>query len=108
MTSHQLSVESVSGNYHECCPLFIERTDYVICASGSIVHAISSKTGELIGSFHGHSASVTSIKVLNVVNTGKSKSIEKNMNYLISSSVDGSVCVWNLVRPGVLCFVNWS
>ena len=55
----------------------------------SIIHALSSKTGDLIGTFDDHSAPVTSMRQI--------ISSDHNTLQVVSSSVDGTLCLWNLV-----------
>ncbi len=63
----------------------------------SIIQAVSSKTGELVGTFHGHSGAVSSIRQVNT-SAPKSNPFEKSDIYVVSSSLDGTLCLWNLVR----------
>lgn len=65
-------------------PVFC-KGDLVLSSSGSIIHAISVLTGEVIYSLRGHTATVDVIAV---------QSIEKSI--IISGSRDGFMIVWDL------------
>ena len=93
----------LTGNLSSCCPLFVDDFSALICASGSLIQSISSKTGELIGSFTGHVALVTCIRSIGTAsspNTPTSVTEDplqtmKHSIHVISSSIDGMVIVWN-------------
>ena len=93
----------LTGNLSSCCPLFVDDFSALICASGSLIQSISSKTGELIGSFTGHVALVTCIRSIGTVsspNTLNSVTEDplqstKQSIHVVSSSIDGMVIVWN-------------
>ena len=93
----------LTGNLSSCCPLFVDDFSALICASGSLIQSISSKTGELIGSFTGHTALVTCIRSIGTAsspNTPTSVTEDplhptKHSIHVISSSIDGMVIVWN-------------
>ena len=97
-SSNLLKCTPLSGNYHECRPLFIEDKELLLCAYGSVIQAISSLTGELVKVFRGHDCVVTCI--VSVGNTGASVSI-------LTASLDGRIILWRLVRidlsMGVYC-----
>lgn len=61
----------------------------------SIIHALSSKTGDLIGTFSEHVSPITSMKQI--------ISNDHNVLQVLSSSLDGSLCLWNLVSLFILC-----
>ena len=127
-----MSNAPVSGNLFECGPLFVDEYSILLCASGyvktlyiqrdelplrssswqfiihhrwyyrSLIQAISSKTGELIGSFSGHSACVTCIKSCPLSFDSKDggneqANIAKASPLVVSTSIDGCIIVWNKV-----------
>jgi hypothetical protein len=95
-----LTLGSLSGNYHDCRPLYVGVYDedsnsqehVVICARGSIVQVVSSLTGSLIGTFTGHrnAGFVTCIAQFSSDTIG-SMGIE-----IVSVSNDGMICIWDL------------
>ena len=102
-----LSHASVTGTLHACKPLFVDDWDAVLVASGSLIQSVSSKTGELMGSFAGHAAMVTCVCGIDLPAASSSSSsssgvIEdvqligaKQSPHVISASADGVLIVWN-------------
>lgn len=97
-SSSALKLTSLTGNYYDCCPVFIEKSELVLTASGSTIHALSSKTGDLIGTFSEHSTPITSMK--QIVNK------DYNVLQILSASLDGTLCLWNLVSMCGLLFFS--
>lgn len=60
----------------------------------SLIQAISSKTGELIGNFNGHTALISRIVDCPATSAEEEKKGSANV---ISTSIDGFLIVWNKV-----------
>lgn len=85
-----LKMNSLSGSYNECCPLLIgdeEDELVVVCARGSIIQVLSSKSGSLLGTFDGH-------RRVGYITSITQYPGEKGV--IISASSDGMICIWNL------------
>jgi len=72
-------------------------TDISISFFSSIVQSVSLETGALTGSYNGHSNLVTSI-VQNALCNRIFKAGNSKDEIVVSTSLDGSVLVWDVVR----------
>lgn len=79
-----MKLQNVTGRYHNCSPILSDNADVLICACGSSIKQLSSKTGELISAFHGHNYPVTCIAV-----------DPKISSIVYSASIDGTLIRWN-------------
>ena len=98
-----MNLASLSGKYHDACPLYIAVGDgsgsnsigssggehVVICARGSVIQVVSAATGSLLATFTGHKSagSVTCFTKYAATSSG----IE-----IVSASNDGLICIWDL------------
>lgn len=89
MESQPISLPSslISGNYYDCRPYISADHAILLCACGSGIQCISTKTGELMGTFVGHSSPVTCLSA-----------DTHNKSTIHSSSLDGSIFSWNIVN----------
>lgn len=69
----------------------------VIYATGSIINIASLNTGCTLYIFEGHSAVVTSIHVYNNNSSNINKHDFNDGIEIISTSLDGTIIVWNMV-----------
>ena len=69
----------------------------VIYATGSMINIASLNTGCTLYIFEGHSAVVTSIHVFNANSCNINKHDFNDSIEIISTSLDGTICVWNMV-----------
>jgi len=101
--SSLLKVSHLSGDIYECRPLFILNKINsmmemnVIYATGSMINIASLNTGCTLYIFEGHSAVVTSIHVFNANSCNINKHDFNDSIEIISTSLDGTICVWNMV-----------
>jgi len=101
--SSLLKVSHLSGDIYECRPLFILNKINsmmemnVIYATGSMINIASLNTGCTLYIFEGHSAVVTSIHVFNADSSNINKHDFNDSIEIISTSLDGTICVWNMV-----------
>mmetsp|Transcript_12466 Transcript_12466/g.27976 ORF Transcript_12466/g.27976 Transcript_12466/m.27976 type:complete len:1114 (-) Transcript_12466:631-3972(-) len=87
---------TLSGNQHECCPVYASDA-FILCATGSLIRVISTKTGALVDTFREHRSLVTAIFVHR-----DAASKPKEQMLATSASIDGSVCVWNVLTLGLV------
>lgn len=73
---------SIAGAYHRVEPLFINNSA-VLCALGTSIQKLSSKTGELIATQHAHESRITRICL-----------VSSHENLVLSSSIDGCLILW--------------
>ena len=93
-----LSTVSLSGNYHDCRPLYVGTFDeqlnassyVVVCARGSVIQVVSSSSGAILGTLKGHTDAgfVTAMGQLTAT---------ADSTQIVSASNDGKICIWNLV-----------
>lgn len=101
--SSLLKVSHLSGDIYECRPLFILNKINsmmemnVIYATGSMINIASLNTGCTLYIFDGHSAVVTSIHVFNANSCNINKQDFNDGIEIISTSLDGAICIWNMV-----------
>jgi WD40 repeat protein len=76
---------TLSGSYTLSRP-FLQQGKLLLSSCGSIIKLISTATGELLDSLTGHQS-----------NTSSTLPHPTNSDYVISSSDDGTIIVWNLV-----------
>jgi len=86
-----LQLSYLTGNFHECSPVFVHSADLVLFAAGSVINMVSSTTGNIVGVFREHHHLVTAIALL-----GDQEEV------VHSSSVDGVIFEWNLKTLAVL------
>eukprot|EP01032_Pedospumella_encystans_P007994 gene7994-9529_t len=76
----------LTGNFYECSPAFVQNSEVILFAAGSIVNAVSSTTGNVVGVFREHHSLITAISVVEGANDVT----------VYSASVDGVIYAWNL------------
>eukprot|EP00598_Pedospumella_elongata_P003987 CAMPEP_0184981850 /NCGR_PEP_ID=MMETSP1098-20130426/11438_1 /TAXON_ID=89044 /ORGANISM="Spumella elongata, Strain CCAP 955/1" /LENGTH=1398 /DNA_ID=CAMNT_0027505457 /DNA_START=27 /DNA_END=4223 /DNA_ORIENTATION=+ len=76
----------LTGNFYECSPAFVQNSEVILFAAGSIVNAVSSTTGNVVGVFREHHSLITAISVVEGANEVT----------VYSASVDGVIYAWNL------------
>jgi hypothetical protein len=100
-----MAEQQLSGNYFDARPLFVEHRSVLLCAFGSDVQAVSVVTGSLLGTFRGHTGLVSCI-VAPSQRAAESSRVQPSStvwakeaeDIVISSSIDGTIIVWSLVR----------
>ena len=89
----------LAGRVYTCRPLIIysksnsnniiqQKDGQVLCAKGTSIVVVSIETGEQIGIFQDHNATVSCLALINSNNS--------NNNRILSCSLDGAVIAWNL------------
>ena len=103
--SAAMAEQQLSGNYFDARPLFVEHRSVLLCAFGSDVQAVSVVTGSLLGTFRGHTGLVSCIvapsqraESSRAVASSTSLRAKEAEDIVISSSIDGTIIVWSLVR----------